>query len=154
MGLPYTTAIDVWSFGCLLVELLVGEPLFAGSSEQDQMFKICATLGLPPAELIEQSPSDKINRLFVKIRRGQYRLATKMPKGPTPKNLVSIIKSKMNSSQESGLCASDYFHFLDLIERMLMFHPEERITPQEALVHPFLKPMINQQTNTELTLNL
>lgn len=35
MGIPYTTAIDMWSLGCLVVELFVGIPLFPGNSEYD-----------------------------------------------------------------------------------------------------------------------
>jgi dual specificity tyrosine-phosphorylation-regulated kinase 1 len=40
LGLPYTVAIDVWSLGCILVEMHTGEPLFSGSDQFDQMRKI------------------------------------------------------------------------------------------------------------------
>ena len=33
LGIPYNLAIDVWSLGCILVEMHTGEPLFAGSNE-------------------------------------------------------------------------------------------------------------------------
>ncbi|GMH93469.1 hypothetical protein TL16_g12637 [Triparma laevis f. inornata] len=33
LGLQYTVAIDVWSLGCILVEMHTGEPLFAGSEQ-------------------------------------------------------------------------------------------------------------------------
>ena len=33
MGLPYDLAIDMWSLGCILVEMHTGEPLFAGTDE-------------------------------------------------------------------------------------------------------------------------
>jgi len=33
LGLPYDLAIDMWSLGCILVEMHTGEPLFAGSNE-------------------------------------------------------------------------------------------------------------------------
>lgn len=41
LGMGYSCAIDVWSLGCILVELFVGEPLFAGLTEHEQMCKIC-----------------------------------------------------------------------------------------------------------------
>ena len=40
LGLPYTVAIDMWSLGCILVEMHTGEPLFSGSDQVDQMQKI------------------------------------------------------------------------------------------------------------------
>jgi serine/threonine protein kinase len=36
----YSTAIDVWSHGCVLAELLLGEPIFPGSSGVDQLVEI------------------------------------------------------------------------------------------------------------------
>ena len=33
LGIPYDLAIDMWSLGCILVEMHTGEPLFAGSAE-------------------------------------------------------------------------------------------------------------------------
>lgn len=43
----YDFAIDMWSFGCLLAELFVGTPLFAGDNEQEQLNLIFRVLGLP-----------------------------------------------------------------------------------------------------------
>lgn len=40
----YTTAIDVWSFGCVFAELLSGSPLFPGSSGVDQLVEIIKVL--------------------------------------------------------------------------------------------------------------
>jgi dual specificity tyrosine-phosphorylation-regulated kinase 2/3/4 len=37
LGIPYTTAIDMWSFGCILVELATGFPIFPGESEHEQL---------------------------------------------------------------------------------------------------------------------
>ena len=33
LGMPYDLAIDMWSLGCILVEMHTGEPLFSGSNE-------------------------------------------------------------------------------------------------------------------------
>ena len=40
LGLPYSVAIDMWSLGCILVEMHTGEPLFSGSDQVDQVQKI------------------------------------------------------------------------------------------------------------------
>ena len=36
----YSTAIDMWSLGCIMAELLSKEPLFTGKSEIDQLDKV------------------------------------------------------------------------------------------------------------------
>lgn len=33
LGMPYDLAIDMWSLGCILVEMHTGEPLFSGANE-------------------------------------------------------------------------------------------------------------------------
>ena len=52
LGIAYTTAIDMWSLGCIVFECLVGIPLFAGENERDQMLAIMEVTGLPPRSLI------------------------------------------------------------------------------------------------------
>ncbi|KAF8823107.1 putative cell-cycle-associated protein kinase GSK [Cardiosporidium cionae] len=43
----YTTAIDTWSIGCVMGEMLLGKPLFSGESSVEQMVKIVQILGTP-----------------------------------------------------------------------------------------------------------
>lgn len=54
LGIPYDLAIDMWSLGCILVEMHTGEPLFSGGNEHDQMSKIVEVLGMPPKHLLDQ----------------------------------------------------------------------------------------------------
>ncbi|KAH9742288.1 Shaggy-related protein kinase epsilon [Citrus sinensis] len=49
----YTTAIDIWSVGCVLAELLLGQPLFPGESGVDQLVEIIKVLGTPTREEIK-----------------------------------------------------------------------------------------------------
>ena len=76
LGLDTQSRIDLWSLGCILVELHSGVPLFPGAclegvrgssavadlslsigrNEFDQMHRICEVLGLPPNHLVDQSP--------------------------------------------------------------------------------------------------
>lgn len=61
LGLSYSQKIDVWSLGCVLVEMHTGEPLFGGSDQLDQMNRIVAVMGMPPLDMIENSPVDVRN---------------------------------------------------------------------------------------------
>lgn len=47
LGIPYTSAIDMWSFGCILAELYSGYPLFPGENEQDQLAYIMQMKDVP-----------------------------------------------------------------------------------------------------------
>ena len=42
LGLPYSASIDMWSLGCMLVELYTGKPLFSGSDEVQMVNKFVA----------------------------------------------------------------------------------------------------------------
>lgn len=74
LGHSYSTAIDMWSLGCIMVELLTGEPLFAGKNELEQLCKICDTIGIPPFTFLEESKPAKLSKYFVKVRKGSNAL--------------------------------------------------------------------------------
>ena len=60
----YTSAIDVWSVGCILAELIVRKPLLPATSEEEQLNMITKLLGNPSAKLVNQIENEK-NREFV-----------------------------------------------------------------------------------------
>ncbi|VDM97914.1 unnamed protein product [Thelazia callipaeda] len=66
LGLQYDSAIDMWSLGCILVEMHTGEALFAGTCEHDQMMRIIEVLGMPPRHMIEAASPQKRNKFFEK----------------------------------------------------------------------------------------
>lgn len=49
LGAQYSNKIDMWSFGCILVELYLGLPIFPGNSMYDQLRKITNILGYLPS---------------------------------------------------------------------------------------------------------
>jgi dual specificity protein kinase YAK1 len=52
LGMAYTASIDMWSLGCIAVELFLGLPLFPGTSEYNQLTRIIEMLGLPPQSML------------------------------------------------------------------------------------------------------
>eukprot|EP01138_Halocafeteria_seosinensis_P005917 gb/GECG01006049.1/.p1 GENE.gb/GECG01006049.1/~~gb/GECG01006049.1/.p1 ORF type:complete len:723 (+),score=111.69 gb/GECG01006049.1/:1-2169(+) len=62
LGLPYDQAIDMWSLGCMLVEMHTGSPLFSGRDEHDQITRFVKLKGLPPQWMLERGR--KTHRFF------------------------------------------------------------------------------------------
>lgn len=53
----YTSAMDVWSVGCILGELLLRRPIFPGTDTQNQLDLICGMIGSPSHDDIERCPN-------------------------------------------------------------------------------------------------
>ncbi|KAL7716251.1 Protein kinase domain-containing protein [Entamoeba marina] len=49
----YTTAVDVWSFGCVVAEMIIGQPFFQGESASDQISRIMKILGSPTVDEVK-----------------------------------------------------------------------------------------------------
>ena len=76
LGLPYSAAIDMWSLGCIVVELFLGLPLFPGSSEYNQVSRITEMLGLPPNWMLEvgKQSGEFFEKVHDEFGRRNYRL--------------------------------------------------------------------------------
>merc|ERR1719264_1999331 len=48
----YNTSVDIWSIGCIFIELLNGRPIFPGNSDNDQLMKIFRAFGTPTEETL------------------------------------------------------------------------------------------------------
>ena len=90
LGIPYTQAIDMWSFGCIMAELLTGVPLFPGESEAEQLALIMEIKGVPEREILAISSR---RSLFFAEDGTPVIKPTARGKKPVPgsKNLVKVL---------------------------------------------------------------
>lgn len=105
----YMTKIDVWSTGCVMAELMLGQPLFPGESGIDQLVEIIKVLGTPTREQIRTMNPNYMEHKFPQIK-------------PHPFNKV-FRKAEPNA--------------IDLICKLLEYTPTQRISAIEAMIHPF-----------------
>ncbi|XP_035298822.1 serine/threonine-protein kinase MAK isoform X4 [Cricetulus griseus] len=109
----YSSPIDVWAVGSIMAELYTFRPLFPGTSEVDEIFKICQVLGTPKKSDWPEG----------------YQLASSMNfRFPqcVPINLKTLIP---NASSEA----------IQLMMNMLNWDPKKRPTASQALKHPYFQ---------------
>ncbi|KAM9740235.1 serine/threonine-protein kinase MAK isoform 4-T4 [Dama dama] len=109
----YSSPIDVWAVGSIMAELYTLRPLFPGTSEVDEIFKICQVLGTPKKSDWPEG----------------YQLASSMNfRFPqcVPINLKTLIP---NASNEA----------IQLMTEMLNWDPKKRPTASQALKHPYFQ---------------
>ncbi|XP_019944743.2 cyclin-dependent kinase 11B isoform X1 [Paralichthys olivaceus] len=110
----YSTAVDMWSVGCIFGELLTQKPLFPGKSEIDQINKIFKDLG---------SPSEKIWPGYSEL--------------PAVKKMTFTEYPYNNLRKRFGALLSD--QGFDLMNKFLTYCPSKRIVSDEALKHEYLR---------------
>lgn len=60
LGMVYNRKIDIWSMGCIIAELITGQPLFMGENEQEQIACIMEIMGPPDITMINQCSRRKL----------------------------------------------------------------------------------------------
>lgn len=111
----YGKAVDMWAIGCIMGELIDGQPLFPGESEIDQLLVIQKVLGPLPAE----------QREF--MQKHPRFLGTKFPDFGKPE---TIEKRYLGNISKKGL---------SFMKGLLKMDPNERLTASEALQHPYFE---------------
>ena len=105
----YDKSVDIWSFGCLMAEMFLLEPLFPGSTDFEMINLIFSFIGFSKEDESVLKPQLHIN----------YR--------ERPKN---IFENTFDTADKDSI---------DLMNKMLVANPNKRITVEEILKHPFLK---------------
>ena len=109
----YSTKIDIWSLGCILLELLTKKTTFNYSDEKLVFLSICELCGTP-----NEKSWPHVNEL---------------------KNYELLIPKEEKTSKINNKTFPNFDDVtLDIIKKMLTLNPEERITLDEILKHPFL----------------
>ncbi|XP_023230924.1 cyclin-dependent kinase 4-like [Centruroides vittatus] len=125
----YATSVDIWSCGCIFAELFRRRPLFCGQSEANQLGKIFEIIGTPPES---EWPRD------ISIPWTAFRHCTTVP-------LETVVPA---------ICPEGK----DLLQKMLIFDPNKRISAKQALKHkyfnglePYVPPVPPRKTRSRVS---
>lgn len=116
----YTTAIDVWSAGCVMAELMLGQPMFPGESGVDQLVEIIKVLGTPTRVQIEAMNPNYTDFRFPQIKARPW---NKVFRARTPEDAI------------------------DLCSMLLEYTPVKRIELFPAMAHPFFDELRDPACN-------
>lgn len=116
----YTTAVDVWSVGCIFAELLKRRPFLPGNDTKNQIEMILDFFGTPTEEEINNVPKEKSRKL-----------------------LKNFPKKKGKNLETYFATASPLA--IDLLKKLLTFDPSKRISVDQALRHPYLEALHSEE---------
>lgn len=110
----YTVQIDIWSAGCVMAELLLGQPIFPGDSGVDQLVEIIKVLGTPTKEQIREMNPNYTEFKFPQIKAHPWNKVFR-PRTPT--------------------------EAVELVGKLLEYTPGSRVSPLEACTHAFFNEL-------------
>ncbi|KKY25550.1 putative glycogen synthase kinase [Phaeomoniella chlamydospora] len=134
----YTTKIDVWSTGCVMAELMLGQPLFPGESGIDQLVEIIKVLGTPTRDQIRTMNPNYMEHKFPQIKPHPFN-KVKTPGSHTGEVPEVDLKKVFRKAPENAI---------DLISALLEYTPPQRLSAIQAMCHPFFDEL--RDPNTKL----
>ncbi|TMX01341.1 hypothetical protein EJD97_024670 [Solanum chilense] len=130
LGLGWTYPCDIWSVGCILVELCSGEALFQTHENLEHLAMMEKVLGPLPQHMLK-----RVDRQAEKyVRRGRL----DWPEGATSRDSIRAVL-KLARLQNIIMQHVDHSagDLINLLQGLLRYDPSERLTAREALRHPF-----------------
>lgn len=135
----YDMAIDMWSLGCILAELYIGRPLLDGENENDQFACMIELLDLPSVTFLSKCKQTKVRQFIDQYgnpiycarynSQGYYR----PEQGKSPRGKVRGLPGSRKLLID---CTDELFR--DFVKQCLIWDPVFRMTPDEAMRHPWL----------------
>ncbi|CAD8209274.1 unnamed protein product [Paramecium pentaurelia] len=111
----YSKAVDMWSLGCILGEMIIGKAVFPGTSTINQIERIIELIGKPR--------QDELDAL----------------QAPLAEQVISSIANQKKKSIKQLFASGQDDDAIDFIRKTLIYNPYKRLTVEQALNHPYVK---------------
>jgi len=145
---PYTSAVDIWSLGCIIAELLsMQEGNVPGFKDRKPLFPggKCFPLSGDAGTAKGDERLDQLSTIFGVIGTPSKEDIERI--GEASKHIQSL--GRIDAKPLKELFPASPTKAVDLLQKMLLFNPAERITATEALEHPFFADV--RQTDLEIS---
>ena len=165
-SLTYSTAVDLWSLGCIFGEMLGGKPVFPGTSTLNQIEKVGEVIGAPSGDAVRALQSTYVanmldSMLFPTGEAGADGKRAMLPfsklsppepnsvggpvggpMGPSDAQASTTSQLKAHSDETrrntwSGMYPKVSDDAIDLIDRLMQYDPRRRITAADGLSHMY-----------------
>ncbi|KAF8514697.1 kinase-like domain-containing protein [Hysterangium stoloniferum] len=144
LGLPYDASLDIWSIGCTLYELYTGKILFPGRSNNQMLLLMMELKGRFNSKMVKKA---KFGDMYFDEMGGFLSVERDKVTGNDVTKTVHISKPSRDlrarlippkakdKDEETKMVLS----FIDLLDKCLVLDPARRLTPKDALMHPFVR---------------
>uniref|UniRef100_A0A7S4KBV7 Protein kinase domain-containing protein n=1 Tax=Odontella aurita TaxID=265563 RepID=A0A7S4KBV7_9STRA len=129
-------AVDVWSVGCIFAEIITRKPFFQGKNPQHQLSLIVEVVGCPPASELDFASHIPVARDIIERARDKHQEAGRKSTSTSGRGSTGRLRNRLPSGASPEA--------LDLLSKMLVVKPEDRLTVEQALEHPYLKDLHSQ----------
>ncbi|KAI0792601.1 kinase-like protein [Abortiporus biennis] len=145
LGVPYDPALDMWSIGCTLFELYTGNILFPGRSNNHMLLLMMELKGRFNTKMIKKA---KFGDVYFDDLGAFHSVEKDKITGEDIMRTVHVTKpvkdlrSKLMPPSSVKLKDDEMkllLAFIDLVDKCLALDPAKRLTPKEALAHPFIR---------------
>jgi glycogen synthase kinase 3 beta len=119
--------LDIWSTGCVMAELMLGQPLFPGESGIDQLVEIIKVLGTPSREQIKTMNPNYMEHKFPQIKPHPFSKVSPQFCGVVTSCTYVRQVFRPRTAPEA----------IDLVAKLLEYTPGARLSAVEAMVHSF-----------------
>ncbi|XP_057736996.1 serine/threonine-protein kinase AFC3 [Arachis stenosperma] len=133
LGIGWSYPCDLWSVGCILIELLTGEALFQTHENLEHLAMMERVLGPIPEHMVRRSTrgAEKYFRRGARLNWPEGAVSRESIRAVKKLDLLEdIVSSRVDSSRSS---------LTDLLHGLLTYDPNERLTARQALDHPFFR---------------
>lgn len=117
----YNSPVDIFALGAIMAELFLNRPLFPGSNEHDQLYKLCHVLGSPTQ--------------------------SSWPEGIRLANKIGFVFPNSEQANLQNIISNASPNAIDVMSLMLRWDPQKRPTASQLIQHSFFSEFQSQKLN-------